>query len=361
MQERINSRRDVMKQMVRKIIDEQKQLTVSLTTLEKRLKEVIGNRGGPLFYKNLADAMLQLEIEGVIEALKSAKSYSRDTRIRDKYRKIIVSNVNESELKQELLLNYQNPISIAYYLKNLESFQNIKDYVKKINEFLKLADENKGFLSANERSFELFGDEKFLSDRSGRRLLTNLKLSYDDLYCFKTFEPFFHIGIAKNENENVLIVENLDTFFSLKKLSLENVRSWDDIYFSMIIYGEGNKVTKSFGHLDELGVPESANIYYFGDFDREGVSIYHRIAKMNNRSVKVMKSFYEKMYERRKAKKSVNKQSLNISAIEYFFEENEFYEEADMKDYLLAGKYVPQEAVNIDILRRMADGTEKPF
>lgn len=348
-----------MKQKVKKIVDEQKQVTVSLTTLEKKLKKVMGNRVGPLFYKDLADAMLKLESEGVIEPLKSAKSYSRDTRIRDRYRKIIVSNVDEGELKQELLTNYHRQISVAYYLKNLESFQDVRDYVKEISEFLKLDDKNKHFLSANERSFELFGDEKFLSDRGGRSLLTNLKLSYEDLHCFETFEPFFHIGIAKYENENVLIVENLDTFFSLKKLYLENVRSWDGIYFSMIIYGEGNKITKSFGHLDELGVPVSANIYYFGDFDREGVSIYHRIATMNNRTVKVMKSFYEKMYNRRKDKKNLNKQNLNKSAIKYFFEGNEFYEETEMKDYLTTGKYVPQEAVNIDILRRMADGTEK--
>lgn len=350
-----------MNQIVKKLVNDQKQVTISLTSLEKQIRKTMKNEVGPLFYKELADAILNLEREGVIEPIKSAKSYSRDMRVRDRYRKIIVSNFDENELKQELLTSFHQEISVTYYLKNLDKYQDIRGYVKSISDFLKTSDEKKYFLSANERSYELFGDEKFLCGRRGKSLLINLKISYKDLYCFETFEPFFHIGLAKNEHENILIVENLDTFFSLKKLYNENVCSWNGIDFSMIVYGEGNKITKSFCHLDELNVPENVNIYYFGDFDREGINIYHRLSKMSKRTVKLMKPFYEEMYRRRKNKLSSKKQNLNESAIKFFFEENKFDEEAEMREYLTIGKYVPQEAVNIEVMRRIADGVRKPL
>lgn len=345
-----------MKNVLKQIIEEQKQKTVLLSKLEKDIKRQLGDNIGPFLYRELADEILRMEEEGVIEPIKSAKFYSRDTRVKDRYKKVTKSNMDEEGLRNDLLTNYHTKISGLYYLKNLREFQREKSKVEKISQFLEAVTCDEPFLSANERSFELFHDEKYLNEQSGRNLLSNLGLTLNDLHCFETFEPFIHIGQATKENENILIVENLDTFYSLMKLYSEGIRSWHGIEFSMIIYGEGNKITKSFAHLDELGVPEQTRIYYFGDFDREGINIYYRIATRSNRPVKAMNMFYKRMYERRSNKKSVNKQYLNERALEYFFEENEFEDEHEMKDYLIQGQYIPQEAVNIEVLRRMADG-----
>ena len=45
-------------------------------------------------------------------------------------------------------------------------------------------------LKANERSFELFRNEKFLLDKEGIRFLANLGLTLSDLNCRRTYEPF---------------------------------------------------------------------------------------------------------------------------------------------------------------------------
>lgn len=347
-----------MEATLEKLINEQKQITISLAFLEKGLKKLMGSNVGPLFYKELADALLTLEEKGIIEPLKNADLYTRDTRIKDKYRKKRVSINDEKKLKLELLNSFHQQISITHFLKHLEDFRVVRDYVEVISEYLRQSNKNKIYLSVNERSYKLFGDEKFLDSQAGRRLLTNLKLSYDDLHCYETFEPFFHIGIPRNESENILIVENLDTFFSMKKLFLENIRSWDGIEFSMIIYGEGNKITKSFYYLDELDIPINVNIYYFGDFDREGIAIYYRTSKLNNRPVKIMKIFYEKMFVERKSKITTKNQTLSKTAIQHFFETYNFFDEIKMENYLISGKYVPQEAIDIETLRGMADGAE---
>lgn len=349
----------IMKNVLRQIVAEQKQKTVLLSKLEKNLKHQLGDNIGPFLYRELADEILRMEEEGLIEPIKSAKIYPRDIRVKDRYKKMTKSYLDEEALRNDLLTNYHTKISGLYYLKNLREFQREKSKIEKISQFLESVTCDEPYLSANERSFELFHDEKYLNEQSGKNLLSNLCLTLDDLYCFETFEPFIHIGQATKENENILIVENLDTFYSLMKLYLEGMRSWNGIEFSMIIYGEGNKITKSFAHLDELGVPEATKIYYFGDFDREGINIYYRIANRSNRPVKAMNMFYKKMYKRRSNKKSVKKQYLNERALVHFFEENAFEEENEMKDYLIQGQYIPQEAVNIEVLRRMADGAEE--
>lgn len=347
-----------MKDIVERLIKEQKTKTVSLITLEKNLKELLKGNISPWFYKELANGILELEKEGLIEPFKSAKLYSRDSRIKEKYKKKKISIENEKELKQELLMGFHHRISVMYYLDHLEEYQGVKDKVKAISGFFKQGTEYSPYLSVNERSYELFGEEKYLASEDGRKVLAKLRLSLEDLCCFETFEQFFHIGFVQKENESILIIENKDSFFSMKKLFLKNIRSWSGIEFSMIVYGEGNKITKSFEYLDELEVPFDVNIYYFGDFDPEGIAIYHRLMKINQRSVQIMKPFYEKMFENRK-NKTGNKQYWNKEAIGKFFEINHFLEEVKMKEYLAAGKYVPQEAVHIEMLRRMADGVKQ--
>lgn len=75
---------------------------------------------------------------------------------------------------------------------------------------------------------------QLLSSKQGKELVKNLGLTYKDLFCFETFEPFFHIGIAKDAFQNILIVENLDTFFSLKELYSKHIRSWVNINFALL-------------------------------------------------------------------------------------------------------------------------------
>ncbi|MCL0063142.1 DUF2220 domain-containing protein [Peptococcaceae bacterium] len=81
----------------------------------------------------------------------------------------------------------------------------------------------------------------------------------------------------------MLIVENKDTFFSLKALFQEGINRWNGKSFSMLIYGEGRKILygegrkilKSISFFEEIEEYKglSTSFYYFGDLDAEGISI----------------------------------------------------------------------------------------
>lgn len=148
-----------MEYSVRNAIKKQKQKTVVLPNLEKDIKNKIGNNAGPLMYKKLADEVLKMVDEGALEPIKSSKMYLRDTRVKEKYRKVKRAVFDEESLKKDLLTNYNTNMSMSYYLKNLKEFQKVKNEVKNVSNFLNSAKESKPYLSLNERSFEMFGYE----------------------------------------------------------------------------------------------------------------------------------------------------------------------------------------------------------
>lgn len=46
-------------------------------------------------------------------------------------------------------------------------------------------------ITANERSFQVFRDEKWLLSKHGKDFLQRIGFALDDLRCYLTFEPFF--------------------------------------------------------------------------------------------------------------------------------------------------------------------------
>jgi len=89
---------------------------------------------------------------------------------------------------------------------------------------------------------------------------------------------FFIITYRLREHENsvsVIIIENKDTFYSIKDLMKDDIRIWNGIELSLVIYGEGRKIKKSFNFFYDLEKTkgEKANICYFGDLDPEGISM----------------------------------------------------------------------------------------
>ena len=348
-----------MKGTVAKLISEQKHSTVTVITIEKRVKKLNRNIVGHLFYKELAEVFLALESDGIVVPMKSAKVYSRDPRIRDKYKKVVEKENNE-ELKLEMMTKFHSSISISNYLSDIVQYEKDKEYLMRISDFLSNAiyseGAKQGEISINERSYELFGDEKFLDSPQGRKILMTIKIGINELKCYKTYEPFFYYGMVSGPSGNILIVENKDTFYSFKKLFLDGVVKWKNIRFSMLIYGEGNKINKSIDYLSEIGVPCTVNIYYFGDLDPEGINIYYRLSQNKKYDIRPMELYYRTMFDRRKGGLVKNKQTWNQSAMNDFFEKISFKDEQAVKEYLAFGLYVPQEALNIEVLRRITNG-----
>ncbi|MCL0101390.1 DUF2220 domain-containing protein [Peptococcaceae bacterium] len=98
----------------------------------------------------------------------------------------------------------------------------------------------------------------------------------------------------------MLIVENKDTFFSLKALFQEGINRWNGKSFSMLIYGEGRKILKSISFFEEIEEYKglSTSFYYFGDLDAEGISIWYELTEQ--REVVPFVYFYCCLFERNK-------------------------------------------------------------
>ena len=59
-------------------------------------------------------------------------------------------------------------------------------------------------ISMNERSFEVWGREKFLQKEGGTRILKNLGVTLDKLNIYETTEPLSYYSHTKDIPQNVL-------------------------------------------------------------------------------------------------------------------------------------------------------------
>ena len=128
--------------------------------------------------------------------------------------------------------------------------------------------------------------------------------------------------------------------------------------FGTLVYGAGKGIVRSFLDFDLCAEPymkDGGNrIYYFGDLDYEGIGIYESLAKTAGGRWEILPftKAYEVMAD--KAEGTCGKDHLpdtkkgqNRNIREKFF--SHFHEDMvmRMKAVLEAGKYIPQEILNI--------------
>lgn len=264
-----------------------------------------------------------------------------------------------SALKEELLYKIVPEISIQYYLAHPENYEKDRKWVLCLNTYLK---ENKAQLrytkSINERSFEIWSREKFLSREQGKKILKRCQIRIEDLNVYETTEPLAYYSHTRRTPQNILIVENKDTFFSMRKCLLEQEQNRQGTILGVpigtLIYGAGKGIFKTFSDFDLCVEPymkaEGNVIYYFGDLDYEGIGIYEGFAKMYCDKWEI-KPFLEGYYAMLKKAEDTEKlpdtkegQNTNIQELffSYFPEETK----KKMKEILETGRYIPQEILN---------------
>lgn len=206
----------------------------------------------------------------------------------------VVDNINNKQKDNKAILEISklNLKNLDYYFRNQEKYKKHKKYLQILNDYY--IQKCKPYLTSNELSFKLFNDEKFFENPKtrvnlGLEILLNLKMKYEDFNCYKTQEPFFY-NIKKSffhkESREILIVENKDTYFTLKSKKYCEV-------FDMIIYGEGKKIISSFDLAKEYHINFNDNIKYFGDIDSEGFLIYKLFKdKFYSYNIKICRPLY---------------------------------------------------------------------
>lgn len=158
----------------------------------------------------------------------------------------------------------------------------------------------------NQRAYEIFNDEKALSehlDGSFGRLLKRIGVDNDALHIIDLDRQRLEAFIPHGSVAPILVVENGDTYESLKYVLGEAGR--DRVLGQQlggIVYGAGGAVCTP-GLLDETlaGVNyRKDHVLYWGDIDRSGVAEVSRAREVCNVSIRLAKPFYRKMAQLQK-------------------------------------------------------------
>lgn len=313
-------------------------------------------------YTDLNKLICSLIENNIIKPIKSSRTNGMKPALYNRYFIIYETKDYSSYINE---INYElNPlINTAYYLKYPDRYVKDRYYIKKFSNFL---DNDLSALnttiSKNERSFQIWQEEKFLSEGKGEKVLKNLGFDIKYLNIYETSEPLSYFSLKKDEPQNMLIIENKDTFYTFRKFLMDNNRN--NILgqnISTVIYGSGKKIYKSFNDFKQWAEPyffnKNNNIFYFGDLDYEGILIYEGLFETfhENVEIKLFKEAYIFMINKCVSNnlalpKTKEMQNKNIKEI--FL--NNFHENYSKKisNILTSGKYIPQEIININDLEK---------
>ena len=318
------------------------------------LEELIKSHAGDS-YEQQYHYIIKLLKQEKIKPVKSSGTNGKSPALYRSYW-IIEEKKDYSALEEEVKYKLHPMISVDYYLSHLENYEKDREFVLLLNQYLR---NNQKMLSyqesVNERSFEIWNREKFLSKEQGKRILKCCGLNMEKLNVYSTAEPLSYYSHTRLTPQNLLILENKDTFYSMRRHLLEGKSKIFGEEIGTLIYGAGKRILKSFEDFDfcvEPYMAENGNrIYYFGDLDYEGIGIYEKLARdfQSRWEILPFVQAYEKMLEKAEQiialPETKEKQNRNISEnfFSYFAEEKV----KRMKDILETEKYIPQEILNI--------------
>lgn len=315
--------------------------------LEEELMELFGLKYNE--YDKYYEIVSTLVKDGTIKGVETLGFNGRSKPMYKKFH-ILKENADYSEVKNEIKSLYFE-FDTNYYLNNPQKYLEHKKYIERLNHFYIFnKDELKYPAAINERSYQIFNEEKLLKSKESviKTVLKNLGLDYKDLNVYNTPEPFFY-HIVNADYDNVLIVENKDTWHTLKKV-LNQKGSICNMLISAIIYGEGNKILDSFEYTSEADYFKDRQLkyLYIGDIDYKGIDIFQKLKnKYETYVIDIFTPIYKEMLlkaqeiELGTMKEGQNKIDISLF-LEYFSKE---YQE-QITTILNMRKYIPQEILN---------------
>ena len=323
------------------------------------LKELAGSSGKEN-YGELYEWILGQIKQGVLKPVKASGMNGKKPALFLEYRILEKDERNDQDkgkLENELKYRLVPEITIDYYLEHLDRYREDRDKVLQLNCFLKEKKKNlETKISWNERSFEIWQREKFLTKEQGLKILKRCGMTVDDLGVYQTAEPFSYFAAVRDTPQNLLILENKDTFYSMRRKLLEKeTTSVIGLSIGTLIYGAGKGIWRAFEDFDSSAEPymkASGNqFFYFGDLDYEGILIYEKLAEdCREKHIVPFCEAYLKMLKKAEhfgidsLPATKEGQNRNIGEIFFSFFTKEAKER--MKDILEQNKYIPQEILN---------------
>lgn len=322
-------------------------------------------------YKELYAKVIALIDAQKIKPVKASGTNGKSPALYREYW-IIEEKQDVSRFVHELNYEIAPVISTDYYLAHIDQYIQDRQWVLLLNDAVK----NRDFMtrmSENERSFDIWHREKFLKQEQGKKILKRCGLETDFLNYYRTTEPIAYYSATKQTPQNLLILENKDTFYSMRKCLMSRGQSgYDSIrceqrticgaQIGTLIYGAGKGIIAAFSDFDISGEPymtaQGNKILYFGDLDYEGIGIYENFVVTHGMryDIQLFKSAYELMLV--KAERigidnlPLTKEGQNRKIGSLFLNQFSQMQQTKIKAILEQGRYVPQEILNIEDIRQ---------
>ncbi len=286
--------------------------------------------------------------EGLLEPVKSSPRNGKTPSLHLRYRRYIEEK-DTSALKEELKYHLDPSIQVHYYERHIEVYESERKAVRRLSDFLMWKrDLLSVAVSCNERSFQIFGDEKFISEHGGTRVCAHCGVSLESLNFYSTVEPIAYCSFSRDVPQNVLFIENKDTFYSIRRFLSGGCGEILGLTVGTLIYGGGKRILsslKEFSISVEPHVAREENIFfYFGDLDYEGIRIYESVCDVIGRPIAPFCAAYCEMLRAGsdiELPHTLEGQNRDISPL--FFS---FFDEATsrkMREILESDRYIPQE------------------
>lgn len=320
----------------------------------RTLEEILGSKINAEYSEQHAYIMGLVESGRIKPVLASKKNGKKPALYREYWE--LEEEQDYSALKQELLYKLASQINITYYQHNLETYNKERKDVLPLSSFL----QNSATLltkqvSYNERSFQIWQREKFLLHGAGKKILSHCGLELSELNCYSTAEPFAYFASTRAVPQKLLIIENKDTFFSMRKHLLAGNSQLLGENISTVIYGAGKRVVSYFQEFNASTEPymlaDGNELLYFGDLDYEGIGIYETLAESfaEQGEIKPFIPAYMAMLAKAGNYKQLpsTKKDQNRNLQGGFFRYFPVNAQSQMQSILQKDLYIPQEILTI--------------
>lgn len=316
--------------------------------------EKLSASGGVFSYQEQYEYIKRLLEAGKIKPVKASGLNGKSPALYREYW-VLEKKKDYGELREELLYQLVPGISVDYYLAHPASYEEDRRWVLLLNTYLKKNREKLFFTeTVNERSFEIWHREKFLAREQGKKILKRCKIEPAFLNTYETTEPLAYYSHTRQTPQNLLIIENKDTFYSMRKHLIDGQDEILGMKTGTLIYGGGKGIFRSFQDFDLCVEPYMKalenRIYYFGDLDYEGIGMYEGLAELFQKKWEILPFVkgYEMMLKKAEMVERLPdmKVQQNKNIRELFFSYFSKKTSERMKRLLTDGTYIPQEILN---------------
>ncbi|UMZ74677.1 DUF2399 domain-containing protein [Natranaerofaba carboxydovora] len=331
-----------------------KKTKLDIYELENGLVKKLGKKDFNILggYAKFAESVEVLIEQNKLQPVKKSGSNGKNPALYNKYW-LLINQELRKQVKKELLLFQHLDNASFFYETYPEKFQEDKEYLVLLNDFLKNDQASNKRITLNQRSYQIFKDEKFLQDKDRGKpyLLKLIKNPREKLNYYEENDPVYLFPLTSKLNKlsSVLIVENKNVFRSLHEDTDFRKTLIKDFSIYGLGCGYGRKITGNFDFIKEIPFIDKATtrIYYIGDLDPEGISIaVYIIKEYPEYDIKPMTSLYERMIKKEPDPPYLKEdQSCSKEQLAYFLGFFDVDLRKKIRQVIEEGKYIPEEVL----------------